>query len=136
VAGKAVLRRLIVAGTRIVQMGYASEGEVSQLVDAARAEVDEVPGARRQAVRLMSSTVLDTIAGLDEPVAQVPSPWRALNGCIGGFRPGSLYVLGARPGVGKTALALQIGLELAKVGTVAFCSLEMPERELHLRAIA
>src|SRR6195952_5368475 len=44
VAEKAVLRRLVEAGTRIVQMGYASEGEVLDLVNNAQAEVYNVAG--------------------------------------------------------------------------------------------
>ncbi len=44
VAEKAVLRRLVDAGTRIVQMGYASEGEVTDLVNSAQAEVYNVAG--------------------------------------------------------------------------------------------
>ena len=44
VAEKAVLRRLVEAGTRIVQMGYASEGEVTDLVNHAQAEIYSVMG--------------------------------------------------------------------------------------------
>src|SRR5690606_573702 len=44
VAEKAVLRRLVEAGTRIVQMGYASEGEVDDLVNTAQAEIYAVTG--------------------------------------------------------------------------------------------
>src|SRR5690606_41631504 len=44
VAEKAVLRRLVEAGTRIVQMGYASEGEVVDLVNNAQAEIYNVTG--------------------------------------------------------------------------------------------
>ena len=44
VAEKAVLRRLVEAGTRIVQMGYASEGEVTDLVNNAQAEIYGVTG--------------------------------------------------------------------------------------------
>nr|BFF15806.1 hypothetical protein GCM10025699_71090 [Microbacterium flavescens] len=47
VAEKAVLRRLVEAGTRIVQMGYASEGEVVDLVNNAQAEVYNVAGECR-----------------------------------------------------------------------------------------
>ncbi len=45
VAEKAVLRRLVEAGTRIVQMGYASEGEVDDLVNNAQAEIYAVNGS-------------------------------------------------------------------------------------------
>ena len=44
VTEKAVLRRLVEAGTRIVQMGYASEGEVLDLVNNAQAEIYSVTG--------------------------------------------------------------------------------------------
>ena len=46
VTEQAVLRRLVEAGTRIAQMGYAAEGEVDQLVDRAQAEVYDVTGER------------------------------------------------------------------------------------------
>ena len=43
---KAILRRLVDAGTRIVQFGYAGEGDVDQLVDQAQAEVYQVTDRR------------------------------------------------------------------------------------------
>src|SRR5690606_20760703 len=45
VAEKALLRRLVEAGTRITQMGYAGEGEAVDLVNAAQAEIYSVTGA-------------------------------------------------------------------------------------------
>lgn len=55
----------------------------------------------------------------------------------GGLRGGSLYILAARPSVGKSALALAISLTLAADGhPVLFCSLEMPEGEVADRAIS
>jgi replicative DNA helicase len=136
VAEKAILRRLVEAGTRVVQMGFASEGDPAALLDLAIAEVTAAAGARRAPVRMMSQTIIDTFGRLGEEVEQVPSPWRSLNTYLGGFRPGKMYVIGARPGVGKTAIALQIAMELAHKGTVAFCSLEMGEEEINLRAMS
>ena len=46
VAEQAVLRRMVTAGTRIVQMGYAAEGEVDDLVDRAQAEVYDLTSGR------------------------------------------------------------------------------------------
>jgi hypothetical protein len=54
---------------------------------------------------------------------------------LGGLQPGRLYVIGARTGVGKTALALQMAVHAAKAVPVLFVSLEMPAREITLRAI-
>ncbi|NBV18466.1 DnaB-like helicase C-terminal domain-containing protein, partial [Janthinobacterium sp.] len=53
-----------------------------------------------------------------------------------GLHPGALIVLAARPGAGKSSLALQIALEAATQGPVAFFSVEMGQQEQALRALA
>lgn len=65
-----------------------------------------------------------------------PTPWPDLNQIIGGWKPGGLYVIAARPGVGKSLLALQAATELAATGHVYFASLEMAGRELWSRIMA
>ena len=49
-----------------------------------------------------------------------PTPWPDLNQIIGGWKPGGLYVIAARPGVGKTLAALQAATNLADTGHVYF----------------
>ena len=66
----------------------------------------------------------------------IKSPWPLLDNYLGGFRPGALYVIGARPAVGKTVIGLQIAYALAKHGGVSFHSLEMPQREMMNRVMA
>ncbi len=73
---------------------------------------------------------------LDKPKTYPVSPWPSLNEIISGFRPGALYIIGARPGVGKTIVGLQIAWELSKTGPVSFHSLEMGRNELYNRIIA
>jgi len=59
-----------------------------------------------------------------------------LNERIGGFRPSRLYILAGRPGMGKTALAVFMGLKAAEQGKgVLFFSLEMPKQELGTRML-
>lgn len=65
-----------------------------------------------------------------------PTPWPDLNQIIGGWKPGGLYVIAARPGVGKTLAALQAATNLADTGHVYFASLEMGGRELWSRIMA
>lgn len=54
----------------------------------------------------------------------------------GGLRPGELVVVGARPSMGKTALAMTIGLNMAADYTVGMLSMEMPHSELRDRQTA
>lgn len=65
-----------------------------------------------------------------------PTPWPDLNDIIGGWRPGGLYVIAARPGCGKSLMALQAATHLADAGHVYFASLEMAGRELWSRIMS
>lgn len=84
--------------------------------------------------------VLTTLERLSEPGADAPALRTGigkLDALIVGLRSGELTILAARPGVGKTALALQIALEIAGDGRrVAVASLEMTAEALALRALA
>lgn len=55
---------------------------------------------------------------------------------ISGFYPGRLYVVGARPGMGKTAFALSLADNIAKTRPCLFVSLEMKPEELSMRLIS
>lgn len=76
---------------------------------------------------------LDELAG--QPV-YAETPWDNLNWLINGWAPGRLYVVGARPSVGKTVFGLQAALALSNLGPVAYTSLEMSSNELRKRAIS
>lgn len=129
-----VRRRVNMAGVRISE--WSKSLGMSDLTDQARREVDEAFGLQRRKVAFMADTIGETIASIGRPSRSVPTPWRSLSDSLTGFRPGALYVIGARPGVGKTAISIQVALELSKHGSVAYSSLEMPERELHMRCMA
>ena len=83
---------------------------------------------------------------LQKPNTNAKSGLRAIDENLQGFRPGGLYVIGARPGVGKTVVGLQIALGLARsgnelsanerAGLVLFHSLEMSKREIMNRIVA
>lgn len=122
------------AAANIQQM--ADKVEQPIMVDEVRKTVDDALGARVQRVSFMAQEINETISHLgDKPDLRL-SPWSRLNSVIGGFRPGALYIIAARPGVGKTVIGLNIALELAQKGAVAFSSLEMSTGELHKRVIA
>lgn len=67
----------------------------------------------------------------------VPTGIRALDDIVGGLYPGELILLGGRPSMGKTSVALNVGLNAARAGHgVAFCSFEMTPEALALRAVS
>lgn len=135
VAEHAVRRRIILAGQTIVGLGRGA-GNAAEMVEAARKAVDETSTATAAGVQSFGETFLSTLEALEEPVNHVPTSWPSLNDIIGGLRPGALYVVGARPSVGKSAIALALAKALSRHGSVAFSSLEMSRDDIHLRAIS
>ncbi|ERG63516.1 hypothetical protein L332_03480 [Agrococcus pavilionensis RW1] len=136
VAEKAIMRRLVEAGMRITQMGYASEGDPAALVEGARAEVDAVSTATVTETGTIGAGLDDLARELEEAPTLVPTPWPSLDGVLGGFRPGAMYVIAGRPGKGKSVVALQIARKLAMRGPVGFVSLEMSKSEVLQRMVA
>ena len=89
---------------------------------------------KSQSLREAARDVLDD---LDNPPRFIPTPWPALNEALGGLRPGALYVVAARPGIGKSLIALQLASSIARPNCeVAFFSLEMDGPEIASRALS
>jgi len=129
-------RRLIVAGTRLVNLEQSEETDVLALVETARAEIDDAAVRELATARMLGEDMDDVIESLSEPPSYLPTPWRAMNDMINGLKNGCVYVVGARPGSGKTIMGLQIALHASKWGAVSFSSLEMQREELLGRALA
>lgn len=128
VAAVASKRRLAEAGDHIKHLAE-SDGDPVTLVEQAHAALDGI--ARDQArIRWIADIMPDALERLTAKETFVPTPWPSLNAAIGGLRPGCVYVIAARPGVGKTVIAAQMAVALAEHGTVAFSSLEMSDVEL------
>ncbi len=109
---KAILRRLVDAGTKIVQLGYAAEGQVDDVVDQAQAEVYSVTERRASEdyaplADLMELTIdeLEAIGNRDGAMAGVPTGFAELDELTNGLHGGQMIILAARPAIGK-ALAL------------------------------
>ena len=113
---KAILRRLVAAGTKIVQIGYAAEGQVDDVVDQAQAEVYNVTDRRASEdyaplADLMELTIdeLEAIGNRDGAMAGVPTGFAELDELTNGLHAGQMVIVAARPAVGK-ALALDTPL--------------------------
>lgn len=118
VAEKALLRRLVEAGTRVVQYGYAgAEGaEVAEVVDRAQAEIYDVVDRRSSEdfvvlENLLQPTMdeIDAIASQGGIARGVPTGFTELDELTNGLHAGQMVVIAARPGMGK-ALALDTPL--------------------------
>ena len=109
---RAVLRRLVEAGTRITQMGYAADGDVDEIVNSAQAEIYAVTEQRTSEDYLPLSEImegaLDEIEAIGSRSGQmtgVPTGFTDLDALTNGLHPGQMIVIAARPAMGK-ALAL------------------------------
>jgi len=135
VAQAATRRRLTAAGRKIQELASGA-GEVDEIVEAARREVDMTSRATGSVVQSFGETIDIMLGSLDEEINHHPTPWDALNKIIGGLRPGALYVVGARPSVGKSVIALNLAKGLTTHGSVAFSSLEMSNNDVQIRAVS
>ncbi|MBC7519248.1 MAG: replicative DNA helicase [Microbacteriaceae bacterium] len=145
VAEKAVLRRLVEAGTRIVQMGYASEGEVVDLVNNAQAEIYAVMGGveaedfipLNQAIEAATDE-MEAAKGRDGSMTGVPTGFAELDELTNGLHGGQLIIIAARPALGKSTLALDIARSASiKHGMPCiFFSLEMGRSEIAMRLLS
>ncbi|MDO4240966.1 MAG: replicative DNA helicase [Microbacteriaceae bacterium] len=146
VAEKAILRRLVTAGTRIAQMGYAEEGEAADLVNIAQTEIYSVSGdaqaedyvsldlAMREAI-----SDIEHASTLDGGMRGISSGFAGLDELTNGFVGGQMIIVAARPGMGKSTLAMDFARAAAlgaKPATTVFFSLEMGRNEIAMRLLA
>jgi replicative DNA helicase len=137
VSKQALRRRLEAAATGLADRARDPRLEADKLIDEARSLVDVAVGAQRRPVRFLRDILPGVVNSISEDGTQfVASPWPSLDVVIGGFRPGCVYVIGGRPAQGKSVLAGQCAVALAKHGLVAFASLEMSEEELTARFVS
>ncbi|MFZ9693704.1 MAG: replicative DNA helicase [Candidatus Nanopelagicales bacterium] len=142
---RAILRRLVDAGTRIVQLGYTGTGEVDDLVDRAQAEVFQVNERRiaedyKSLSDLMPGVLheIEALGANNQGVVGVPSGFKDLDSVTHGFQPGQLIIVAARPGIGKSTLAMDMArsASLKSDMPVAFFSLEMSNSEIVMRMLS
>ncbi|MEE1788128.1 replicative DNA helicase [Streptomyces sp. SP17BM10] len=113
---RAVLRRLVEAGTRIAGMGYAAEGDVDEIVNAAQAEIYAVTEQRTNEdyaplADIMEGALdeIEAIGSRNGQMSGVPTGFADFDQLTNGLHPGQMIVIAARPAMGK-ALALDTPL--------------------------
>jgi replicative DNA helicase len=141
---KSILRSLITTSTEIVTECYDTEQDVHELLDKAEAKIFGISEtAVRQTYVHVKHVVKDTIELVDklfdkkEHITGLATGFTDLDEATTGFHPGDLIVIGARPGMGKTAFCLNIIAHAAIEDNVpvAVFSLEMTKEQLVLRML-
>jgi replicative DNA helicase len=142
---QAILRRLVEVGTRIVQLGYAGDGDADELVDRAQAEVYDIIEHRVSEDFLALSAImpgaLDEIEAIGSHggvMTGVPTGFADLDALTNGLHAGQMVVIAARPALGKSTLALDLARSAAVkhgLATVMF-SLEMSRNEITMRLLS
>jgi len=141
---KAILRRLVEASIKISQMGYSGTGDVADIVDAAQQAIYQVAEGKTsedyEPLSTLMESTLDEIEALAAHgvMAGVPTGFRDLDELTNGLHPGQMVIIAARPGVGKSTLALDLA-RAASIGnglTTALFSLEMTKSEIVMRLIS
>jgi replicative DNA helicase len=146
---RAILRRLVEAGTHIVQLGYSASGsmggDVDDVVDRAQQAVYEVTERRTSEDYVRLEDVLqqafdeiETMGSRGNELYGVPTGFQELDELTNGFHPGQMIVVAGRPSAGKSTLALDaVRAASIKNGlTSVLFSLEMNRTEITMRLLS
>ena len=140
----ALLRRLISVAGDIAEMGYSLPEDVTAAMDRAEAMVFEVAERRvtdsLKPLRELLAVSLDHLEALynrGDAITGVPTGFTDLDERLSGLQPSALVIVGARPSMGKTSLALGLAAHAAieRRLPVLFFSLEMSHLELTQRLL-
>jgi len=137
-------RELIRAGALVTEVAFDIDEDISTVMDRAEQEVLGVAERRTSQTLLevgpMFSDVLEHIELLEERGSEITgleTGFVDLDKKLAGLQPANLVVIAARPAMGKSSLALGIGIHVAKKAEpVAFFSLEMSKEELVQRILS
>ena len=141
---RATLRNLIAAANRIEAEAYAAREEAAVVLDRAEQEIFSIAEGRIRSgfvpIGELARDSFDTIERLQSvrsAVTGVPTGFVDIDEMTAGLQPADLVIVAARPSMGKTAFALNVGAHVGTTGerTVGVFSLEMSKEQLFLRML-
>ncbi len=145
VSQKAIRRRLINASQDIIGMGFNESTNLQELIEEAETRLFEVSQKHvKQDIASLESILSESFERLDElhkdkgRIRGVPTGYKDLDNMLAGLQRSDLFILAARPSMGKTALALNLAHNVAVKSneTVLLFSLEMSKEQLVDRMLA
>lgn len=143
---RAIRRRLIEAGNKIISLAHDSDKTIKAIIDEAEKLIFETAQNKkssdfrhvREIIGPVFVDVEDRFRQNDAHVSGYPTGFSDLDSYTGGLQPGSLNIIAARPSMGKTAFAVniaQFGGNERNLPVLIF-SLEMPAEQLVLRMLS
>ena len=147
VLDQALLRNFLVEMDKIKNQYYSSDiGDITTFLGNSEKRLSEIAEKRKVGdfvdAKTIAASLSEEIKNLqesktDDTVTGTPTGYSQLNQYTHGFQGGQFVVLAARPGVGKTALSLNLAYNAASKGfPVAYFSLEMPADQLFKRLLS
>lgn len=138
VKDRAMRRALIANGVAIADAGYSLDTPVQQSIDTGITGLEGIEHPGEQEIPDISACLLETIRELEEGHStKIKTHIAGFDALTGGLAPGDVTVLGARPSMGKTALAMQIAVNVAMRDTpVLVFSFEMSSGQLTRRTLS
>jgi replicative DNA helicase len=146
VAEKSIRRRLISASQDIATIGFDENKSLQELIEEAETRLFEVSQRHvRQDVTSLESILGESFDRLDDlhrnkgGIRGIPTGLRDLDKLLAGLQRSDLIVIAGRPSMGKTAIMLNMALDIAtkaKQGSVLYFSLEMSKEQLVDRLLA
>lgn len=142
---KSLRRRLIKASQDIATLGYDETQSLQELIENAESKLFEVSDKHiKQDIVSLETILSESFDRLDElhkdkgKIRGIPTGYKDLDGILAGLQRSDLFILAARPSMGKTALALNLAHNIAtKAGeAVLLFSLEMSKEQLVDRMLA
>lgn len=141
---KSLVRRMITACSAVSARGYGDYGEAQTFLDTAEKAVFDVANVKRRTSIVHIKQVvhaafeqISELAKAGKRISGLSTGFRAIDHMTAGMHPGDLIIVAGRPGMGKTSLALNIGINACRYGNCAAAvfSLEMPKDQLVKRML-
>ncbi len=143
---KSLMRKMIDAAEKIIDEGMNGQPDVDEYLDASEKAIMEVShnrhGGEFVSTPVLMNTVLANIhkmADAHSNVTGMKTGYDALDNTLHGFQPGDLIIIAARPSMGKTAVSLNLAMNVAMYQpeqAVAIFSLEMGAESLGMRLLS
>jgi replicative DNA helicase len=135
-----IRRRLIKMGVSVTQQAY-EKAPVESLLHEAEGTLFELSSGRGECAWCSASEIsketvsyVDRLSKRGTGLGGIPTGFSTLDGLLGGWQRSELIIVGARPGMGKTSLALASALAAAEQGyRVGIISIEMARRQIGMR---